>query len=166
MYIAPELGAEWLFDAARAYWDVFRPTIITDFELVTYVPSTAAVIVTVIARRDTVETLGVELSQMAARAFFDPVAFDLFDEMKLALNNRTQLYQPFGVPLEPTTLPGDRVERTPGSVFQAPPTRAPGGFITMTPTPNAPAAVPTQPPQNADTPPPAVEPTPGSLIGG
>lgn len=168
LLIAPNLGAEWLFDAARSYWDRFRPTVIATFELVAYVPADATVAVTVVARRDTIDDLRADLANTAPRALFDPVAVDLFDDMQTLLDNRAAANQPFGVPLEPTTPPGEAVTRAPGSVLVTPPpTRAPGGFITQTPTPTQPPApVPTQAADSTDSSAPPVQITPGAVTGG
>ena len=38
LLIAPNLGAEWFFDAARAYWERFRPIVVSDLELVRLIP--------------------------------------------------------------------------------------------------------------------------------
>jgi hypothetical protein len=165
LFIAPDLGAEWLFDASREYWNRFRPTIISAFDLVSYVPEDASAAVTVVARRDTIDTIGVSLAQIAPRAFYDPIVHDTFEAMQSALDQRAILNQPFGVPLEPTAPPGGEIQLAPGSVLDAPPTRPPGGFITQTPTP--PFAPPTPAPPDSVAPPaPTVQPTPGSLIGG
>src|SRR5215207_9574583 len=159
LYVATNLGGEWFFDAARLYWETFRPIVISDFVFVTLVPSTRTVSVTALARRDTVVSLGVELARLRPDALFDPVAYDLFEDMKAALEERAALNQPFGAPLVPTRDP--RIDPTPGSLLGE--TREPGGFITQTPT-NTPTMQPTQPP--AGTPSAPIDPTPGSVIGG
>jgi hypothetical protein len=175
LYIDPNLGAEWLFDAARTYWDTFRPTVLTDFEFVRLIPKDKTVVVTVVTRRDHLDQIGVELAQVRSDAVFDPVAQDDFDQMRNVLNQRALNNLEYGGTIAPTQPVGQQVNATPGSILGGPaPTRAPGGFITQTPTPTnvpaqaaptAPAPVPTQP----DTTDPVnqpIEPTPGSLLGG
>src|SRR5664279_3652238 len=88
LLIATTVGAEWLFEAARVYWDRYRPTIINDFDFVFLIPTDKAIIVTVIARRDTASQLGVQLAQQLPNAFFDPVIFDQFEDTRKALNDR------------------------------------------------------------------------------
>jgi len=63
LLIAPNLGAEWLFDAARAYWERFRPTVVSDLELIRLIPTQYTVAVSVIARRDTASQWGVWIAQ-------------------------------------------------------------------------------------------------------
>ena len=46
LLISPNLGAEWLFDAARVYWDRYRPTIVSDFNFVLLIPREQTVAVT------------------------------------------------------------------------------------------------------------------------
>ena len=156
LLIAPNLGAEWLFDAARAYWERFRPTVISDLELVALVPDVFTVAITVVARRDLVSQIGVQLSRVRPDALFDPVVYDFFDDARLALNGRAELGQPFGVPLAtpaPAPLP-TAVAVTPGAL----PSEAPPGFITQTATPQA-------TPLDVGTPQDPLNPTPGPVSG-
>jgi hypothetical protein len=155
LLIAPNLGAEWFFDAARAYWEAFHPTAINDLRLVALVPEDFTVAVTVIARRDTVNQFGVDLARIKPDAFFDPVVYDFFDDAKLALDGRAELHQPFGVPLVTPAPPAQAtpVLVTPGAL----PTEGPRGFVTQTPTPE-----PTAP---TDTAQPPISPTPGPVSG-
>ncbi|NWG17656.1 MAG: hypothetical protein HXY41_13600 [Chloroflexi bacterium] len=165
LLVAPNLGAEWLFDAARAYWERFRPLVVSNLDLIQLLPPENSIIVTAIARRDTVADLGVRAAQVLPHALFDPVVYDLFDDMKNALITRATLNQPFGVPLIPTPTAPEPITPTPGAIISnatppptaAPPTRQPAGFITATP-PDAP------PP--TDTPSGPVYPTPGPIVGG
>jgi hypothetical protein len=134
LLIAPNLGAEWLFDAARAYWEAFHPTVIPDFDFVIFVPPGRAITVTVIARRDTAPQIGVELSQIRRDAYFDAVVFDLFEQAREELDRRAAQQQPFGVPLSSpmsTLDPNAPFIPTP----RLPATRAPAGFVTETPVP-------------------------------
>lgn len=134
LLIAPNLGAEWFFDAARLYWETFRPTVITEYTFLRIFPERVSLIVTVVARRDIVKHLEDQLPLFAPQALFDPIAYDFFDDTKLALDGRAQLGQPFGVPLVPTpTLPPSATP-LPTAGPPAAPTRAPGGFVTQTPT--------------------------------
>lgn len=183
LLIAPNLGAEWLFDAARLYWERFRPTIVSDFELVRLVPPDYTVTVTVITRRDMLPSLGVTLAQVAPQALFDPLAYDFFDDAKLALDGRAHLNQPFGVPLlptdvptpSPTFLPNDTlapgesrapIEATAGALPTEGPSPTPTspGFITQTPTPDTRNA-PTEEPAATSTPQQPIYPTPGPVTG-
>lgn len=157
LLIAPNLGAEWLFDAARQYWDRFRPIVVSDLELVRLVPSNFSVAVTMIARRDTVAQWGVLLAQALPQALPDMVVYDYFEDMKQALNRRAELGQPFGVPLQPTTVPPTPLQPTPGPIIggnqpvPSTPERQ-GGFVTATPTPTPDSQGP-------------IYPTPGPITG-
>ncbi|MEZ4669480.1 MAG: hypothetical protein R3E39_16355 [Anaerolineae bacterium] len=171
LLIAPNLGAEWFFDAARAYWERFRPIVVSDLELARLIPTAYSVIVTLVARRDTASQWGVWQAQNVPTALLDPVVYDLFDETRVALDQRAASNQPFGVPLLPTATPAPAVSPSPGSLIGGaatintpPPTRPAGGFITQTPTPNQ-AAPPAQPTLPTDPQQP-LYPTPGPLTGG
>src|SRR2546421_419839 len=71
LLIAPNLGAEWLFDAARNYWNRFRPTVISDLSFVRLIPGNYTVAVTAIAQKDTAPQIGVDLAQVRGDALFD-----------------------------------------------------------------------------------------------
>lgn len=158
LLISPNLGAEWLFDAARAYWDRFRPTVINDFNFILLIPVETIIAVTVVARRDTAADLGVQLAQRRPNALYDPVVFDMFDDAKAALEERARLSQPFGVPLS-TQLPEGIAPFIPTPrPTQSP---VPAGYVTDTPTPS-----PTAELASPDEEPLRVSPTPGSIIGG
>lgn len=158
LLIVPNLGAEWFFDAARAYWERFRPIVVSDLELIRLIPAAYTIAITMIARRDTAAQWGVWATQFVPNALFDAVIYDLFEDTKAALTNRAALNQPFGVPLLPTPTPAIPVSPSPGSLLDSGPTpvptRAPGGFITQTPTPTPTPEGPQQP----------LTPTPGAII--
>ena len=168
LLIAPNLGAEWLFDASRNYWDRFRPTILPDFSFLAVIPTNKTVIVTVVCRHDTSSQLGVQLAQADPNAYYDAVVFDMFDDAKNALNNRASLSQPFGVALiENTPTPNGPTPFVPTPRLQ--PTNPPAGFITEapppteTPTPSLTPALSPVPPGEQPTP---LQPTPGAVVGG
>lgn len=164
LLISPNLGAEWLFDAARAYWDRFRPTVINDFNFVILIPAETTIAVTVVARRDTASDLGVQLAQRRPTALFDPVVYDMFDDAKQALDERVRASQPFGVPLS-EALPGDIAPFIPTPMSTRSPT-VEGAAPTATATAAPPAeGAPTSPESTGDAPSP-ISPTPGSIIGG
>ncbi len=157
LMIAPNLGAEWLFDAARAYWERFRPTIVSDFAFLPLIPPDKSVIVTVIARRDTVAQLGVQLAQSRPDAYLDSAVNDGFDDAKQALSERALKGEPFGVPL--TTQPPTEAGIMP--VIPTPrlfPTNPPAGFVTQTPPSLTPVPLEDQPQP--------LSPTPGPVMGG
>ena len=163
VFIASNLGAEWFFDAARAYWQRFTPTIISDLSIISLIPEDATMVVTVIARRDRVAEMGVELSRIAPEALFDPIVFDFVDEAQQVLDERAQLNQPFGVPLLPTQTP------TPGPT--SPPSYPTPGPLEGTPLPTPQITgvppVPTQADTDDDDSGPSspIFPTPGPITG-
>ncbi len=154
LLVAPNLGAEWLFDAARSYVLAFAPIILSEFDFVALTPVNKTVTVTVIARRDTAAQLGVELAQTAPYAFYDPIVRDSFEETKAELDRRASENQPFG------------------EALGLPPAATPSGqpmIPTPIPTPGGPTSTPTTPatplPTSGDVPAP-IQPTPGPITGG
>jgi hypothetical protein len=181
LLIAPNLSADWLFDAALSYWDRFRPTVVSDLRLVGLIPAELQIIVTVIAARDTMAHIGVEMAQYASHAVFDPLPADSFDVVKAELERRATNNQPFAIFTNGAAIPTNTPD--PNVFIPTPrlPTRPPSGFITQTPvpafTPEAtatpvltvviPAGSETPPPttQNPDEPTP-LQRTPGPITGG
>lgn len=167
LLIASNLDAEWFFEAARAYWERFRPTVVSDLSLVSIVPDDYSIAVTVVARRDRVAEFGVELAKIAPDALFDPVVFDFYEDTRRTLDERAQSNQPFGVPLLPTETPtpgptAPPIYPTPGPITGG---QTDDSLITQTPTPGSVSApVPTQ--EDNGEPPTPIFPTPGPITGG
>jgi hypothetical protein len=98
LYIDPALGADWLFVAARRYWERFRPMVVTSFDLVSYVPPQRSIAITTLARRDLAKKVASDVKKNFPHAFHDPLVYDYIEEMKLTLDGRADLQQRFGVP--------------------------------------------------------------------
>ncbi|PJF40669.1 MAG: hypothetical protein D6737_16830 [Chloroflexi bacterium] len=168
LLIADNLGGEWFFDPARQYWNRFRPIVISDYEFLRLIPAGEfSIVVTVIAGRDRVQQLGVDLARIHPDAQYDPILADDFAATREMLNLRAQLNQPFGQPLAVTlepTVPANTtpVQPTPGSIFTQEAGSNTSGFVTQTPTA---AQVPDEQPSEDHTPGP-VFPTPGPVTGG
>lgn len=178
LFIAPNLSADWLFDAARLYWERFSPTVISSSDLIKLVPENETIVISLLTRRDAFRSLAVQVAQAREDAYLDTLVHETAAEAKLSLDNRAETNQPFGVPLAPTPVPPTRVplQPTPGAILgDGPPSglptatpnqsgfvtqvpTSPPGFITQTPTPS-----PAPDDDNDDTP---LDPTPGSIIGG
>lgn len=186
LLVAPNLSADWLFDAARDYWRRFRPVVVSSYALVRLVPPERTVIVTALARRDMAADLGVELAQFRPDAYFDPLVFETLEQAHAALMQRVDLAQPFGVQLViPTETPDPNAPAIPTPRLA--PSRPPAGFITQgapatntpepsltpspSPTPSTTSTSPASPtpaPDDADDSPDSIplSPTPGSIFGG
>jgi hypothetical protein len=156
LLVAPNLGAEWLFGAARNYVIAFKPIILADLDFVAFTPPNMTITVTVIARRDTAAQIGVELAQVSPYAFYDPVVQDTFEATQAELDRRVAENQPFGVPMGLPTA-----SAPPGQVTIPTPIPTPSG-PTPTPSPTMPV---TPLPPSGDAPVP-IQPTPGPIIGG
>jgi hypothetical protein len=162
LLIASNLGAEWFFKAARFYWETFRPTVISDLALVSLIPDEAySIAVTVVARRDRIAQLGVDLAQIAPSALFDPIVYDFMEDAQQALDERARLFQPFGVPLLPTATP--TLAPTSPPLYPTPGPLSMPGFITQTPTPGLPDQADIGTTGSPQTP---IFPTPGPITGG
>lgn len=164
LFIAPNLGAEWLFDAARHYWERYRPTVLNNFDFLSFIPADRTIIVTAVMMRDYAPRAGVDLGRIRPAAYFDTVVYDTIEEAQRVLDQRAMLVQPFGVPIREATLtpvPLDFAIPTPILPMQD------RGFATFTPTPDpnaTPTPLPTPDPSTPTQAP--IQPTPGSILGG
>ncbi|MBE0690732.1 MAG: hypothetical protein IH587_11490 [Anaerolineae bacterium] len=167
LLVAPGLGAEWLFDTARVYFDRFRPTILPDMAFIQLIPPDRRIAITTIARRDIAPTLGVQLSQLRPDALYDPIVYDTASEVRHTLDQRAAMNQPFGVPMAQPTP--DQSSLLPFIPTPLVPTQPGGGWVTVTPgqtpTPTPMPDLPTSEPMAPGETIPPVLPTPGSLIG-
>jgi len=154
LYIAPNLGGEWLFSAARNYVLTFAPIILADLDFVALTPANTTVTVTAIARRDTAAQIGVELAQVHPYALYDAVMRDTFEETKTELDRRAAENQPFGTPMGlPTASAPSGIIPTPWPTPSGP---------TPTPSPTTPVT-PLAPSGEVIGP---LQPTPGPITGG
>ena len=105
LYIDPALNADWLFTAARRYWERFRPIVVTSYDLITYLPAGRSFAITTLARRDFAKKLADDVRKNFPRAYHDPLVYDFVEEMQLTLDGRAALQQRFGIPENATPTP-------------------------------------------------------------
>ncbi len=94
--LAPGLQADWFFQAARRYWQTFRPTVLPDWDLITFVPNTRSLAVTVLARSDTAEYVAQQIGERWPNVRLDAVVFDTLPEMQAELDRRANYQKRFG----------------------------------------------------------------------
>ncbi len=172
LFIVPNVEADWLFSAARAYYTRFEPTVIQDAGLIAIVPAEYTIAVSLLTRRDAFRTFAVAIAKARENAYLDALVYENVTEAASALNARAQANQPFGVPLIPTPTPSlrDPIVPTPGAITggavtgsSQPGTQVPtpsSGFITMTPSPTS-----DLPDYESDAGSAEVSPTPGAIVG-
>ena len=90
MVLAPGLQAAWLFEAARRYWQRFRPTVLEDTGLIALIPSDRSVAITTLARSDTALFMREHLQQDFPHAFHDELIYDDIADMQAALDARAE----------------------------------------------------------------------------
>ncbi|MEL6271299.1 MAG: hypothetical protein AAFU54_15845 [Chloroflexota bacterium] len=172
LYIAPNVEPDWFFVAARQYYETYRPTIISNGDLIAIIPPSFTVVVSILARRDAFRSMAVQVAQARETAYLDALIYETATEAEIALNSRAMSEQPFGVPLVPTPTPflRDPILPTPGAIIATPdpdntnfsgfvtqvPTE-PAGFITLTPSPT---------PNFEDDAGIVTSATPGAIVGG
>jgi hypothetical protein len=84
LILAPGLQADWFFQAARRYWQTFRPTVLPDWDLIAFVPQNKSLAVTVLARTDTIDYVNERIRDAWPTIAYDPIVFDTLGEMQAA----------------------------------------------------------------------------------
>jgi len=96
LVLAPGLQADWFFQAARRYWQTFRPTVLTEWDIIPHMPNTKSLAITVLARSDTIDYMKERIQVAWPNVKFDPVVFDTLPEMQAELDNRATYQKRFG----------------------------------------------------------------------
>ncbi|MBN1284451.1 MAG: hypothetical protein JXB47_03555 [Anaerolineae bacterium] len=95
--LAPGLQAEWFFETARAYWQAFRPAVVTNLSVIPYIPADYSLAVTVITRSDTISYMDQVVRDAWPNVLYDPIVADSIEGMAEILNWRAANGLPFGV---------------------------------------------------------------------
>lgn len=96
LVLAPGLQADWFFRAGRRYWQNFRPTVLTDWSLISRIPNNRTLAITVLARNDTIDFVNEEIRDRWPNIKYDPIVFDSLDDMQRELDDRANFQRRFG----------------------------------------------------------------------
>ncbi|MEJ2151195.1 MAG: hypothetical protein P8Z40_17235 [Chloroflexota bacterium] len=115
LLLAPGLQADWFFLAAQRYWQTFRPTVLTTWDLIGMLPGQTfrptvlttwdligmlpgnkSVAVTVLARPDTLDYMNANVRDAFPDIFYDPIVYDTLAEMQTELDRRATNQRRFG----------------------------------------------------------------------
>jgi hypothetical protein len=96
LLLAPGLQADWFFLAAQRYWQTFRPTVLTTWDLIGMLPGNKSVAVTVLARPDTLDYMNANVRDAFPDIFYDPIVYDTLAEMQTELDRRATNQRRFG----------------------------------------------------------------------
>jgi len=96
LLLAPGLSAAWFFQAARHYWDAFRPLVVTDLDLLGKLPQSARTAVTVLVKSDAAAQLRDQIvAETPPSTLLDIVIVDDLPLAELILSRRAESGQPF-----------------------------------------------------------------------
>jgi len=96
LVLAPGLQADWFFQAARNYWQTFRPTVLTDWRMIRNVPASKSMAVTVLARSDTIAYLNKRIRDTWPNLYYDAIVYDNLSQMQAELDRRADVLKRFG----------------------------------------------------------------------
>jgi hypothetical protein len=94
--ISPGFNTNWFFTRARAYYEMFRPTVVSSTDFIAYIPPEKSLACTVIATPDMVDYMTHHIKDRWPNVWFDLIIAE--DEFKIAttLTQRTQSGRRFG----------------------------------------------------------------------
>ena len=96
LILAPGLQADWFFQAAGRYWQTFRPSVFTNWDMIRMLPSTKSLAVTVLARSDTAGYMEKDIRKAWVNVYYDPIVFNTLEEMQAELDRRATYRKRFG----------------------------------------------------------------------
>jgi len=96
LLLAGGLTADWVFDTAQAYYNIFRPIITTLPELIGFIPNAQSLAVTLIVPADQVEVLRAILLEAFPFVWLDILIADDRERIRTILNQRVQIGLRFG----------------------------------------------------------------------
>ncbi|NDJ52134.1 MAG: hypothetical protein GYB68_03495 [Chloroflexi bacterium] len=96
LVLAPGLQADWFFQAARRYWQTFRPTVMTGWEMIELLPAGVSLGVTVLARPDTISYMDEQIRDPWPNVVYDPIVANTLEEMAQELERRATYNIRFG----------------------------------------------------------------------
>ncbi|MCL4877631.1 MAG: hypothetical protein KJ064_13300 [Anaerolineae bacterium] len=101
LYLAPGVSVDYLFVAARKYWETFRTIVVHDLSLIQHVPRRYSVAITSLSRTDTASLVNDQITSLfGQRVYHDPLVYDFPEDLQLTLDARAERNEPFGVPLQ------------------------------------------------------------------
>jgi hypothetical protein len=103
IYLDKSLSADWIFIAARRYWEKFRPILISDLDIVSYVPAGRTIAITSLSRRDIAPAVTDLIRKRFPNVRYDPLVYDVLEDLQLTLDGRVDYNQRFGIPEDNAT---------------------------------------------------------------
>ncbi len=88
VFIAPDLNLSWVLDAGWRYWQTFRPTLMSGWDLFSVLPPDQELDVTVIVTPDKAGEVEARIREAHSKAQVDVVVVDTLDDLAAELNWR------------------------------------------------------------------------------
>jgi hypothetical protein len=73
--LAPGLNPDWFFEAARSYYNTYRPIVAPTWDYIRFIPRDRSLAMTVIAPLDMIETMRSVIQQQYPNVLFDLIAY-------------------------------------------------------------------------------------------
>ncbi len=96
MILAPGLDSRFFFETAQGYWNVFRPVVVTDTNLIEFIPNDRSLAVTVISPPELVDTMTSLIQERYPNVFLDLVISEDTSEIAALFNERARRGLRFG----------------------------------------------------------------------
>jgi hypothetical protein len=96
MMLAPGIDQEWFFEIARVYWDRFKPTLMTVYEFINFLPKSSSLAVTVITTPEMVDLMNRQIAVRWPNVYMDMIVASTPREVEDLLNSRVAVGRRFG----------------------------------------------------------------------
>ena len=96
LILGPGLSAVWFTQAAREYWLRFRPVVSSRWEILSNVPASSSVAVTLLARSDAASLISQQIAAIRPDIRLDVIAADDLPTVEALMDDRAATQQPFG----------------------------------------------------------------------
>lgn len=94
--LAPGIDQDWFFVKARAYWERFKPTLMTIMDFINFLPKQRSLAVTVITTPEAVDLMNDQIARRWANVYMDMVVATDGREVEEQLNSRVAAGRRFG----------------------------------------------------------------------
>lgn len=94
--LAPDFDEDWFFEVGDVYFNRFRPTLMTIYEFINFLPRETSLAATVIATPDTVDFMNYQIANRWVDVFMDMIVVENAQQIAELLNTRVAAGRRFG----------------------------------------------------------------------
>jgi len=94
--LAPGIEPEWFFTIARVYWERFKPTLMTIYDFINFLPDDNSLAATIITTPDKVDLMNDQIAKRWTNVYMDMIVVSETRQLEELLNSRVAVGRRFG----------------------------------------------------------------------